>query len=63
MMKEVEIRFATKTYEYINVKFDKYPTDEEYKEAKAMAEYHKNFILKKCDPLDELPEIDINRKE
>jgi hypothetical protein len=42
MLKEIEVRFATKTYEYINAKFDGIPTDKEYQEAKEFAEKHKN---------------------
>lgn len=41
MLKEIEIRFATKTYEYINAKFDCIPSKEEYQEAKDFAEFHK----------------------
>lgn len=43
MIKEIEVRFATKTYEFINVKFDAIPTIEEYKAAKYFAEVHKTY--------------------
>jgi len=53
---QIEYRFATKTYEYINVSFDHYPTDEEYLRAKQEAEKHKNFVMPiKVEPPDDLP--------
>jgi len=57
MLKEIEVRFATKTYEYINAKFDDIPTEEEYKKAKLFAETHRTYTLPKpVEPTDNLPD-------
>lgn len=55
MLKEIEIRFATKTYEFVNAKFDGIPTDEEYRKAKEFALKHKNGEVKPAPLDDDLP--------
>lgn len=57
MLKNIEVRFATRTYEYISVNFDSIPTDEEYLKVKAFAEKHKNGIKKESDlPISQIGE-------
>ena len=41
---KLEVRFATKVYEFVSATFDSIPTDAQYEEVKAFAEKHKNSI-------------------